>query len=221
MGSRGYRLDRVARSGPRTRHHAVRWCALAGAIVVTLGACGANAPAPDPAVACAQFDLAAVRASVRALPGWTAATRAALDRGGQPVMTQAIVVHFVAPDQMMVETGSNDVLERREWYLGDRAWLPPEVGQPAQNGVPYPRGDQVRAAAMPLAELDFPGSFTVAEPNSPGPCVLATEDDSRAVFATLDGVYAGDRRTETFGNQHALITVTFEPAIPTILAPPS
>jgi hypothetical protein len=201
-----------------------RYPAIAAAIGVALGGCQSTGPTLDPAPACARFDLDAVRASVRALPGWTATTRGKLERGGRTTLDETYIVLFVAPDKMMIESGAGDEIASREWYLGNRAWLIPRMGQPEENGTVVPWTDKKRADAMPLNALDLPGTFRVADSESPGRCVLASEDGRHQVFATVDGVYAGERssgRTGDDGRTLGFVTITFDPTVPSIPAPPT
>jgi hypothetical protein len=160
---------------------------------------------------------------VRALPGWTATTRGKLERGGRTTLEETYIVLFVAPDKMMIGSGAGDEIASREWYLGNRAWLIPRMGQPEENGTVVPWTDEKRADAMPLANLDLPGKFRVADDDSPGPCVLASEDGRHEVFATVDGLYAGERSSGRMGDDGltlGFVTITFDPTVPSIPAPP-
>ncbi len=190
------------------------------AVAVVFGGCQSTEPSVDPAVACGSFDLEAVRASVHALPGWTATTRGALMRGGLTTYEETQIVRFVAPDRMMIEWPSDGELATREWYLRDRAWLAKIPGQPAQNGVPF-FGDDIRTLRTPPIEVDLEGRFSVADSGSPGACVLASEDGDQAVYATLAGVYAGERSAQPTGDLLGVRTVSFDPNVPSIPPPPT
>jgi hypothetical protein len=190
-------------------------------VLLAIGGCRSTGPTLDPAFACGQIDLDAVRESVRALPGWTATSRGTLQRGGQTELDQTRVVRFVAPDKMMIEWQVDGEITGQEWYLGNRAWLPTGPGLPKQNGVVWPSADGTRAAATPLADVDLPGKFRLADADRPGPCVLASEDGRQQVFATADGVYAGEQTSGIAGvDTLGVVTVTFDPTVPSILAPP-
>jgi hypothetical protein len=197
-----------------------RYPAIAAAVAVAIGGCQSTGPTLAPA-ACGGFDLDAVRKSVRALPGWTATSRGTLERGGQTTLDEARIVRFVAPDQMMIEWRAGDETTGREWYLGNRAWLPTGPGLPEQNGIVFPPANDTRAAAMPLTDVDLPGTFRVADGDSPGPCVLASEDGRHQVFATVDGVYAGEQSSGMTDDTLGLVTVTFDPTVPSMPAPPA
>src|SRR5688500_4966092 len=129
---------------------------IAAALAVVIARCQSGTATLEPAAACARFDLDAVRDSIRAVSGWTATARGALLRGEVVTFEEARTVRFIAPDKMFIESGGDGVVVTREWYIGDRAWLPKSPGQPDRHGIPF-RGDETRAFAMPLVDAHFPG----------------------------------------------------------------
>lgn len=186
---------------------------------MVIAGCQPTEPPFDAAAACARLDLAAVRDSVRALPGWTATTNGKVTEGAQTRVDQTRIVRFVAPDQMLIEWRGRDGITSREWYLGARAWLDKQPGMPEQYGVAFPEANRIRASAMPPIDSGIPGKFVAV--GTDGPCVLASQDGRNQVFASVGGVYAGERNEPTSDGQQGLVTVSFDPSVPSIPAPPT